>query len=392
MTQTVVHVITALGQGGAEAVLGRLVSNPSDSKFEHVVVSLCGGDETLKARLEAAGVRVIVLGIRPGSIDPRMILKLARVLRREHPDVVQTWMYHADLVGGLAARLAGSPPVAWNIRNGTLTPAFSKRLTVLTARVNARVSRRLPKVIVCCAESAKQIHVELGFPADRIVVIPNGYDLDRFRAQPLARKAIRAAAGIPENALVIGMVARFHPQKDHQTFFAAAALVRSRFDNVHFLLCGDKVVDGNPELRALIEQAGVADRTHLLGSRDDIPAIQSSLDVACMASQGGEGFPNAVAEAMACETPCAVTDVGDAALIVGETGRVVPSGNAPALAEAFTELLNLSQGERAHLGMQARQRIADRYDIREFARRYEELYDKLAGNARSTSWAFGTSD
>jgi glycosyltransferase involved in cell wall biosynthesis len=395
VSRTIVHVITALGPGGAESVLGRLVTERRDSAFEHVVVSLVDGDWpdwSLKEKIEAAGVRVIVLGVRRGSIDPRVILRLARVLRQEKPAAVQTWMYHADLVGGLAARLAGNPPVAWNIRNGTLAPAFSKRLTLVTARVNALLSRRVPKVIVCCAESVKRIHAEQGFPSDRMIVIPNGYDLEWFRPDSVARAAIRAETGIPDGARVIGLVARFHPQKDHKTFFKTAQLIGRQFEDVHFVLCGEHVNDRNTELRAMIEDAGVSDRTHLLGDRDDMPAIQTSLDIACMSSQGGEGFPNVVAEAMACGTPCAVTDVGDAALIVGETGKVVPTGDSVAFARALGELLELSDEQRAALGRQARQRIVDHYDIRQFSRQYESLYEMLAGASTIEQWAFGTCD
>jgi glycosyltransferase involved in cell wall biosynthesis len=395
VSRTIVHVITALGPGGAESVLGQLVTERRDSTFEHVVISLVDGHWPgwpLKERIEAAGVRVIVLGARRGSIDPRVILRLARVLRQERPAAVQTWMYHADLVGGLAARLAGNPPVAWNIRNGTLAPAFSKRLTLIIARVNALLSRWVPKVIVCCAESVKSIHAEQGFPADRMIVIPNGYDLERFRPDPAARAAIRAEAGVPDDARVIGFVARFHPQKDHKTFFKSAALIGRRYPDVHFILCGEFVNDRNAELRAMIAAADLCGRTHLLGDRNDVPAVQTSLDIACLSSQGGEGFPNVVAEAMACGTPCVVADVGDAARIVGNTGKIVPTGNPEALANALAELLELSNDQRAALGRQARQRIVDRYDIRHFARQYEALYEMLAGAAPVEQWAFGTCD
>lgn len=392
MRRTIVHVITALGPGGAEEVLTRLASRQRSSKYEHIVVSLRGGDTDLQDELRSAGVRVISLDARPGSMDPRIVLRLAGVLRREHPAAVQTWMYHADLAGGLAAKLAGSPPVAWNIRNGTLAPAFSKRMTLAIVRMNALLSRWLPAVIVCCAESAKQIHVEQGFPSRRMIVIPNGYDLERFRPDPAARARIWAESGIPGNARVMGLVARYHPQKDHAAFFQAAQRVAQRFDDVHFLLCGDDVTSDDPELRLMVERAGIKDRCHLLGHRTDVAAVQASIDIACLCSKGGEGFPNAIAEAMACGALCVVTDVGDAALIVSDAGRIVPIGDPEAFASAVGDILEMPDNERLRIGQRARQRIVERFDISQFMERYEALYDQLAGADQAGDLAFATSD
>lgn len=391
-TRTVLHVITSLNPGGAEEVLTRLAVRGNSLNRRHIVVNLADGDTPLTRRLDAAGVRVISLGATPGSADPRVIVKLAKVIRRERPDVVQTWMYHADLIGGLAAKLAGSPPVAWNIRNGTLASAFSKRMTREIARANARLSGVLPAAIVCCAESAKQIHIEIGYDARRMIVIPNGYELDRFRPDPDARARIRAEHDIPHDARVVGLVARYHPQKDHPTFFDAVAQVAQRFPDVHFLLCGQRVTLENADVRLMVEGTGAAARCHLLGYRADMPAIQASLDIACLCSQGGEGFPNVVAEAMACGAPCVVSDVGEAASIVGDTGRVAPAGNGPALAAGIGELLELNVEERRLLGQRARQRIVENYDIGQFMARYDALYDQLASASHGADWAFGLSD
>jgi glycosyltransferase involved in cell wall biosynthesis len=358
----------------------RLVSEPGRSSFAHVVVTLQDYESVQRDAIEAAGVRVYSAGAKAGGLDPRMIYRLARIIRRERPAVVQTWMYHADLVGGLAAKLAGRPPVAWNIRNGTLAPEFSKPMTLRIARISARLSRLLPATIVCCAESAKLIHAELGYDAGRMTVIPNGYDLDRFQRRPEAGRELRARAGIGLDVPVIGMVARFHPQKDFFSFFAAARRVGERFPEVRFLLCGEDVSLEEPELRAMIEASGLGDRVHLLGEQRDIPAVYSAMDISCLTSRGGEGFPNAVAEAMACETPCVVTDVGDAALIAGETGRVVPIGEIDALTGAMMGLLALSPADRQTLGKRARQRIESNYTLDLMRSRYEAVYERLAGS------------
>lgn len=390
--QSIVHVITALGPGGAEVVLSRLASRQHGGRFDHVVVSLRDYGADPRADLESAGVRVIPLGAKPGTLDPRLVSRLARVLRQERPAAVQTWMYHADLIGGLAAKLAGSPPVAWNIRNGTLAPEFSKPMTLKIAALNARLSRVLPSVIVCCAESAKQIHVDHGYPAERIAVIPNGYDLDQFKPNPEARRRIRNEFRIPEIAPVIGLAARFHPQKDHGAFFKAARIVADARPDVYFLLCGEDVNDKNVELAAMIDAAGVRDRCRLAGQRSDMPDIHASIDIASLTSRGGEGFPNAIGEAMATGATCVVTDVGDAALMVGDTGRVAQSGDVAELAAGMLSLLGLRDEERGALGHRARQRIAARYDIGQFHDRYEALYQQLANRESTSRLVLGASD
>ncbi len=380
MSAKVVHVIAGLETGGAEMVLYRLLAQLSTTGSDAVVVNLQSGGP-VAAQIEDLGIPVIPLGMWRGVPDPSLVLQLARLLRRERPHVVQTWMYHSDLIGGLAARAAGSPAVAWGLHHSNLSPAFIKRSTLLTARTCARLSRRLPTAIVCCAESTMRLHAAIGYAAERMLVIPNGFDIDLFRPDPAAREAVRREIRLPPEAKLLGLVARFHAQKDHRTFLRAAALLRQERDDLHFLLCGGDVTWDNARLVAWIDEAGIRDRCHLLGQRTDVPAIQASLDLACLSSQGGEALPLAIGEAMAAGVPCVVTDVGDSALVVGETGRVVPPGDPAALAAACRAVLDLGDAEREALGRRARRRIAERYSLRESAGRYEALYECLAAGA-----------
>ena len=319
-----------------------------------------------------------------GVPDPRALIRLTRLLRSLRPDVVQTWLYHADLIGGLAAKLAGGVPVAWGLHLGNLAPELNKRSTLMTARACARLSGVLPKAIVCCAEATKASHTEIGYRTDRMVVIPNGFDLNQFRPDAVARNRIRQELSVAADAVLVGLVARLDPQKDHKTFVQAAGLLASFRPDVRFLLCGAGVTWDNQHLASWIEAAGLRDRVHLLGRRDDMAAVQAALDISCSSSRG-EAFPLAVGEAMAAGIPCVVTDVGDSAVIVGDTGRVVPAGDPAAMAAAMKAMVALGHAGRDQLGVSARRRIAERFSLERMNARYESLYADLSQPTRTAS-------
>jgi glycosyltransferase involved in cell wall biosynthesis len=372
----VLFVISGLGAGGAERMLLKVASRLC-GRFQMSVVSLTGR-ESMAADFEALGIPVLALGMRGVSSIPGAILRLGRHLRTVAPDVVSTWMYHADLVGGLAARLAGIRAVAWNIRNSDLSPAGSSRATRLVVWLNARLSRVLPQAILCCSTTARRIHVAQGYDDARFVMIANGFDLKQYQPNPDAMVAVRAELAIPQAAPLIGLVARWHPQKNHRGFVEAAALLHRRHPQVYFLLAGDGCDVTNPELRGWIAQAGLADVFRPVGGRNDIPRLTAALDIATSSSIFGEAFPNVIGEAMACGVPCVVTDVGDSGFIVGDTGKVVAPGQAQALAAAWSEILELDAGQRSALGRAARNRVAELFELGAVARRYEEAFLELA--------------
>lgn len=334
---SVLHIITGLSNGGAEAVLYRLCI--SDSAHKHTVISLMDAGK-YGPLLEAAGVRVHYLDMPRGRVTLKGIKALWRMLRTERPDVVQTWMYHADLIGGLFARLAGVRKVFWGIRHTDLVPGQSSKSTILIARLCARLSRFIPSGIVCCAERARVVHVELGYAADKCVVIPNGYDVKRFRPDPQARLQLRKQWGVDESIPLLGMVARFNPQKDHYTLLAALATLKQQGLVFRCALIGHGMNSDNEALCAVINQHELRDTLILLDQRSDIPDVMAALDLHVLPSSFGEAFPNVLAEAMACGTPCVSTDVGDAALIVGDTGWVVPPRDPGALAGAIESALH----------------------------------------------------
>jgi glycosyltransferase involved in cell wall biosynthesis len=373
----VTHIIAGLAADGAEKMLQRLIAGMDSRQFENEVISLTNLGP-MAAKIETSGARVRALGMNPGTPNPVQLMRLAGWLRKSSPQVVQTWMYHADLVGGLAARLAGVPTVIWNIRHSELHPSTDKRHTLWTAQACARLSRQLPKRIVCCSEMSRTFHAKLGYAPDRMQVIPNGFDLSRFKSDLAERSSVREELRIPLAAPVIGLIARKHPIKDHHNFVQAAGILHQEFPEVRFVLCGAGVTSDDTELMGWIRAAGIQDVCHLLGQREDIPRILNAVDIAT-SSSAGEGFPNAIAEAMSCGVPCAVTDVGDSRLIVGETGVVVPPKTPAALARAWKELLEAGPEARKHLGLAARERVEQNFSLAAVVNRYQDLYTEVVG-------------
>lgn len=374
-------VITGLDTGGAEMMLLKVLER-IDHRFSPHVISLTGIGK-IGLCIRELGIPVDALGMHPGLLQPTAVHNLLRLLQRLRPDVVHTWMYHADLLGGLAARLAAVPAVAWGIRNSSLDADKTKTSTRFIVWLLARLSSRIPTKILSCSEDAVRVHAALGYAADRMVVVPNGFDLASFRPDATARVAMRAELAMDVKTPLVGLVGRFDLQKNHAGFFEAAGQLHRRLPQVHFVLAGKGVEPGNSQITAAMTIAGVEKVTHLLGLRDDIPRLMAGLDVLVSASSYGEAFPNVIGEAMACGVPCVVTDVGDSAYIVGDTGRVVPPDDMNGLAATIEELLTLPSEQRALLGERARTRIMERFDIEEVVKQYEAFYDEIAKPDRS---------
>jgi glycosyltransferase involved in cell wall biosynthesis len=373
----ITYVISGLGTGGAELMLLKLLERSPVLRQGRVLVLKDRGE--LGDRFRALGVSVDFLGIRANPSAIRSFSRLVRLLREDRPDVVSTWMYHADLFGGLAARIAGVP-VVWGIRNSTLG-AESKLRTRLVVRAAALLSSWIPETIVSCSRKAIDVHSDLGYIRDRFRLIPNGFDTELFRPCSEARSAIRRELGIGDGVRLVGMVARFDPQKNFAGFLAAAASVRKRRRDVHFVLAGAGIDSTNEALAQLVERHQLVGAISMLGPRSDVPRLMAALDVCVLSSIYGEAFPNVLGEAMACGVPCVTTDVGDSAEIVGETGLVVAPGDDDALATGILHILSLSTEQWSALGESARARVMSVFSIDATASRFECEFAKTARSA-----------
>lgn len=373
---TVLHLITGLSAHGAETMLYKLVARSDRARFRHVVVSLTDTG-TLGEGIEALGIPLHTLMMRRGIPDPTAMVRLLALLRRVSPDVVQTWLYHADLLGLLTAKLAGRRVVVWNIRASNMDMSRYGRLAAWTRRACAWLSRR-PRAVIVNSEAGRAFHARIGYHPREWILIPNGIDTERFRPDTAARSSVRQELGLEPETPLIGMVARFDPMKDHRTFLRAASLLHRQHPELHFLCVGRGVTAADDALWNAIKAESVRDNMHLLGERQDIPRLTAALDIATSASAFGEGFPNVVGEAMACAVPCVVTDVGDSASIVDDTGCVIPPEAPQALTTAWEELLALGAEGRQALGQRARGRAQTLFAFDQMVRQYEEVYERLA--------------
>jgi glycosyltransferase involved in cell wall biosynthesis len=373
---SIVHLITGLGAGGAEHVLLRLASSTRRDRFSSLVVSLMP-EGPLAAPMRAAGVEVQALGMTPAWPSPRAVWRLVRLLRARRPDVLQTWLYHADLLGLLAARLSGVRTVIWNVRASDVDMSRYRAQSSWTLDACARMARS-PRAVVVNSNAGRLHHQRLGYRPREWIVIPNGIDVSAFRPDDEARRSLRAELGIPANAPVVGLIARFDPMKDHETFLRAASQLAATHGEVVFVLAGEGVSPDSAAFGALLSRTAPHARVIALGRREDVPRVAAACDVSTCSSSFGEGFPNAVIESMACGVPCVVTDVGDAGEIVGDTGLVVPRRDPAALAAGWERLLAMPAPDRVSLGARARQRVIERYTLARMVAAYEGIYERLA--------------
>ena len=369
----ILHVITSLDVGGAELVLYRLVKNMNAARFENQVVSLVHPGK-VGEKIQALGVGVFSLEMRTGHPDLGGLFRLVGLISRESPDLLQTWLYHADLLGLLAARTRGVP-VLWNIRSSNLDMTHYRRLSGMVLKVCIRLSG-WPAAVVVNSSAGQAFHEHLGYHPRRWVYIPNGIDTDQFRPDLSARAALRNELGLASDALLIGLIARFDPMKDHENFMLASGLLAAKEPDVHFVLAGNEVDSLNPFFGNYLERNELRGRLHLLGQREDMPNLMAALDIATLSSYG-EGFPNTIAEAMSCGTPCVVTDTGDSAYLVEKTGIVVAPKDPQALAEGWQQMIALGTEGRKALGAAARRRIQQNFQQDEITRQYERLYESL---------------
>jgi glycosyltransferase involved in cell wall biosynthesis len=387
----ILHIISGLGVGGAETLLYRLIRESQGDGTEHMVISLSSFD-LMADRIRTAGAEVRILGMLRGAPQPLLIGRMINWIVAFKPDVVQTWMYHADLFGGIAAH-AARRILAWREKGSsrfgllwaihqTEFPTFSGGPKLgLVAKFCAMVSSRIPDLIVCCAHSAKASHVRGGYCAERMLVIRNGFDTHLFRPLESARISLRQSLGVDEEVPIVGIVGRYHAAKDYGNFVAAIGRVHQQLPKCQYVMIGQDLDRDNRALCDLLDEAGVSGACHLMGPRNDLQLLIPGFDVFCLSSRS-EGFPTVVGEAMACGVPCVATDVGDTALLVGNQGRIVPPENPEALASGLLSLLTLSTDEQRSLGALARERIHSLFSIESTWQHYKQAY----GAAQKGVW------
>lgn len=372
-----VFVITALGTGGAEMMLYKLLTRLNRDRYAPTVISMIDGGVFVQ-RIRDLDIPVETLGMKPGRYNPIALIKLSQMLRSIKPDLIQGWMYHANLAAQLGNFLAnGKAPVFWSIHHSVDSLKAEKPALAATIKLTAMLSGKVEKVIFSAEKGQKQ-HTKLGYAPHNVTAIGDNFDLAKYKPAANPEFNLRSFLNLPEDTILIGSVARYHPMKDHANLIAGAAILIEKNPQVHFVLVGPNVDEQNPELTTQIAQLGIGEQVHLLGERQDIPDLMTSFDIFTTSSAYGESFPNVLGEAMSCQIPCVATTIGDSPTIVGETGIVVPPKDPQAIAEAWHQLIILGQEKRQDLGKQARQRIENNFNLdgsNSFVRKYETIYE-----------------
>ncbi|WP_019833181.1 glycosyltransferase [Sphingomonas sp. PR090111-T3T-6A] len=386
------HVITGLNVGGAETMLARLLEsrNLAPDICPEVLSLMTPG--VAGDRIAATGTPVWSLGMPSGLPSPGAMARLVATTRRVRPDLIMGWMHHGQLAASLGALAVPGPvPVIWNVRHSLSGYRQEKRLSRMVLRMGAWLSG-MPSAIVYNSRTARAQYRAFGYRARRDLVIPNGFDAQGFTSREPARRALHALFALPERAVLIGMIARNHPMKDVPNLLAAFAKVQEGRPDTHLLIAGEGIDAPSGDAAAWLDRLPPGSWT-LTGHRADVPTWLAGLDVVALPSAWGEGFPNIVGEAMAAGVPCVATDVGDAAWVVGETGRAVPPRDAGALAKALLDLAELGPEGRAALGHAARGRVEEHFSLSRVMQRYAALFREHGGKASpllpAAAWAEG---
>lgn len=370
----VCHIITSLEQGGAQASLFRLVAASRD-QFTHVVISLADDDVTYRSKLMEIGVEVICLGMARGAFSFGKFWQLMKLIKCLRPDVVQTWMYHADFLGGVAARLASVKKIYWNVRHSDLNRATTKRGTIIVAYICMLLSYVVPRKIVFPAQQARRNHVAIGYKKSKTICIPNGYDMDVLRPDSAAGAQLRTELAIDESAFVVAAVGRWTPEKDYPTLFGALGLLEMEPScaDMKVVLVGKGMERTNSDLIGLLNQLTRQDFVHLLGQRKDMVSVFNAADLLVLSSNS-EAFPNVLAEAMACGVPVVATDVGDAKLIVDRCGWISGPGDSSALAGNIVKARQALLSDAQAIKGCAREHIYSHFSLGVVVNAYRELW------------------
>lgn len=366
---TIVHIITSLDVGGAERSLANLVLGLDRCKFNNIVISLkdLGFWGPI---LHKQGIEVIALNMQCTSNSIQGLITLWRVLRKIKPDYVQGWMYHANIVALLIGKLARVPKIYWNIRCSLMDLSKYSLLTRVTFKLG-KIFAKWPTGIINNSKNSIQEHIEYGYINNNLIHIPNGFDIEKFKFDNQRHVQFREKYNLPKDCIIIGMIARFDPMKDHQTFIEAAGILAKENKNVYFVCAGKDVNKENVALQVAINKYELQENIILLGPQENLHELYPAFDYLAQTSIFGEGFPNVVAEAMACGVACFVTDVGDSLTVIGDCGHIIEKQDPKQIAATWQKVIQQNNVNRDKI----RARIVDYFSIEKCISAYSEVYN-----------------
>ena len=371
----IIHIITSLGDGGAENILRKICKY--DLNNEHIIISLKEPDK-YSPLIKKMGIKVYHLNIKFFSI--LKFYNLIELLKFLKPDIVQTWLIHGDLLGGIAAKLSGIKNIIWNVRYSNLKFEKVNLINILLIKILAVLSFIIPRAIIVVSKSAKKNCEKLGYCKKKLILIVNGYELSIFKNNLNKRITFRKKLNINNKIIVLGNVARYAKMKDHLTLLKALSLIQSHKINFLCVLIGSDIDKNNLTLVKQIKKLNLSNNVKLLGRYDDISQVMNGIDIYVQSSKYGEGFPNVVAEAMACQPPCIVTNSGDASYIVGRVGWVVPPSIPEKLAKAIMNAISEKNKSKWDIRcVKSRLRIKNFFSIDKMMINYKKLWSTVCG-------------
>ena len=369
-------LIRSLNVGGAERQLIELVKGLDKNIFIITVGVFYHEGPLIEEIKDIHGINVISLNKRGRWDIIRFVFRFIKLLKTLQPDILYSFLPDANLVGLISGKIARVKQIVWGVRASNMDISRYDWLAGISLRLSSFLAR-FPDAIIANSYVGRSFHESIGYSNKRFYVIHNGINAERFKPDRNAGTRVRAEWGIDKKTVLIGIVARMDPMKDHPTFLKAAQNFIQRHNDVCFVCVGDGLVDYKEKLYLLSEELGLRDFVIWAGLRSDMPAMYNALDIVTSTSSFGEGFPNVVGEAMACGVPCVVADVGDSAIIVGETGIVVPPKDTQALADGWRSMLRRLNDKSYSIKEMARARIVSCYNSEIFIQKTSRIFLSL---------------
>ena len=370
----IIYVINSLAIGGAEFSLLKLV-NKLKSNNELIIISLLNNSSYISENIEKEGVKVICLGLNYKNFIIKFF-KLIGIFRKEKPDIVHTWLYMSDLIGGICAKIALVPRIYWGIHNTYLHRDKVPFLTRFVVNLNGFLSYFIPNKVISCSHLAIDIHRKKRYNKNKFIFIPNGVDLDDANFyKKIDNSKLISELGIKEDDFVIGYIARYDVLKNHKGFLLACQKISKYHLNRNFkiLLVGEGVKSENKEIQDLLIKYDLLENVILLGYRSDVSRIINILDISVLFSWG-EAFPNVIIESMIYSKPVLASDVGDCKFIIGDCGSIVESGNTEALAQELSNYINMDKNSLKELGEKAKNRVLTHFTMDIVAQNHLDCY------------------
>ena len=372
MALKILHIISGLNDGGAESLLFNfLCYTKNDINF---VISLKGKGKYGKM-IEEKGIKIFYFDFSLNLSLISNFIDLIKLIRKINPDVVQTWLYHADLLGGCAAYIANSKNIFWGIHHGSLDKNINNYSTIFISKINSILSYFIPRKIIVCADSAKSIHIKNGFSPQKFITIPNGIDLNKFKRSSQKRSFFRNKLNIKSNETLYGTVARFHPIKDHITLIKSISRLKKAGYKFKYLLVGENINNKNKLLNEIIKKYRLEETMILLEKEENISLVMNALDLHVLSSKS-EALPMVILEAMGCGTPCLSTNVGDIKNLIFDNNLIVETSNQSSLFSAMKIFSDYNSKYKNQISISVENQIKENYSLEKMTKKYLNLYQK----------------